>query len=83
MENTPSAISAATNRNILLGILEKGTTKNATAKKAGIPNTTFDRKMRDEGPDFTLRELGQIAEALDRQLADILPSELLAPRRAA
>jgi hypothetical protein len=82
MEQDVTAISAATTRNILLGILEKGSTKNAIAVKAGIPTTTFTRKLNSDG-DFTLRELGKIAEALDRQLADILPSELLTSRRVA
>lgn len=77
MEQDVTAISAATNRNILLGILEKGTTKNATAIKAGIASTTFNRKLNSTG-DFTLRELGQIADALDLQLGDILPGELIA-----
>lgn len=77
-----SAISAATSRNILLGILEKGSTKNATAVKAGIPSTTFTRKLNSSG-DFTLAELGQIAEALDLQIADILPTEMLTHRDAA
>lgn len=82
MEQNMTAISAATNRNILLGILESNSTKNATATKAGIPKTAFYRKLNGDG-DFTLRELGKIAEALDRQLADILPSELLVTRRVA
>ena len=82
MEQNMTEISSATNKNILFGILETKSTRNATAVKAGIPTTTFNRKLNGDG-DFTLRELGKIAEALDRQLADILPSELLAPRRAA
>lgn len=82
MEQNMTAIGAATTKNILLGILETKSTKNATAVKAGIPTTTFNRKLNSDG-DFTLRELGKIAEALDRQLADILPSELLETRRVA
>jgi DNA-binding phage protein len=82
MESRAAEITSATNRNILLGILEKGSNRNAVATKAGIPTTTFNRKLNGDG-DFTLRELGKIAEALDRQLADILPSELLEPRRVA
>lgn len=82
MEMNLTAISAATNRNILLGILEKGSTKNATAVKAGIPSTTFTRKLNSSA-DFTIRELGQIAEALDLEFADILPVEILKSRDAA
>jgi hypothetical protein len=82
MEQNVTAISAATNQNIRLGILEKNSSKNAVAIKAGIPTTTFTRKLTGNG-DFTLRELGKIAEALDRQLVDILPSELFETRRVA
>lgn len=77
MATNYSAVTTATNRNILLGILTKGTSKNATATKAGIPISTFNRKINNTG-DFTLRELGQIAEALGLELADILPTELIA-----
>jgi len=82
MESKAAEITSATNRNILLGIAEKSTTRNAVARESGIPLTTFNRKL-DGHTDFTLRELGSIAAALDRQLADILPSELLSPRRVA
>jgi DNA-binding phage protein len=64
-------LNAATNRNIMLGILDKGTTKNATAIRAGIAPNTFYRKLNSCG-DFTLRELGQIADALDLSLQDML-----------
>lgn len=70
MESNVSAISAATRRNILLGILDKDTTKNATAIKAGIPSTTFDRKLNNCGL-FTVRELAQIANVLDLKLEDM------------
>jgi len=82
METNATALSAATKQNILLGILEKGTTKNATALKANIASTTFTRKLNNPA-DFTLRELGQIAEALDLQLADVLPTEVISPGKAA
>lgn len=71
METDVSAVSAATKGNILLGILEQRTTRNATAVKAGIAATTFDRKLKNPA-DFTIKELGQIAEALDKNLGDIL-----------
>jgi DNA-binding phage protein len=77
METNDGDITAATNRNILLGIVETKNSRNAVAREAGIPLTTFNRKLDGHG-DFTLRELGQIAKALDRQLADILPPEILA-----
>jgi DNA-binding phage protein len=73
MGTNVSAISAATKQNILLGILEKGTSKNAVAAKAGIPSTTFDRKLKNAGT-FTVEEIGQIAEALGLHLDDLLRS---------
>jgi len=82
METNTAAITAATNRNILLGIIEKGSTKNAVARNAGIPTTTFDRKISGHS-DFTIRELGTIAAALDLTLGDILPVKLLTRRDAA
>lgn len=80
--NNTAVITTATNRNILLGIVQNDTTKAATARKSGIPMTTFDRKIKGGG-DFTLRELGSIAEALGLTLADILPVDLLSSRNAA
>lgn len=76
MEPNNTAVTTATKRNILLGILDKGISQTAAAKLAGIPSSTFNRKIHNTG-DFTLRELGLIATALDRPLADILPTELL------
>ena len=70
MGTNVSALGATTNRNIMLGILDKGTTKNATAIKAGIAPNTFYRKL-NSCEDFTLRELGQIANALDLKLTDM------------
>lgn len=81
MEQNMTDISSAVNQNILYGIAELATNRNAVARRAGIPTTTFNRKI-DGHKDFTLRELGKIAEALDRQLVDILPSELLTRRAA-
>lgn len=81
-KNNTGVITTATNHNILLGIVKQGTTKNAVAKAAGIPATTFDRKVNGKN-DFTLRELGAVAEALGLELADILPAELIAGRKAA
>lgn len=82
METNGGDITATTNQNIIRGIVELDISRNAVARKSGIPLTTFNRKL-DGHADFTLRELGKIAESLDRQLADILPSELLEPRRVA
>ena len=76
MEMNDGDIIATTNRNIILGIVETDTSRNAVARKSGIPLTTFNRKL-DGHKDFTLRELGQIANALDKQLGDILPLEII------
>lgn len=82
MDTTTTHVTALTNHNILLGIVKQGTTKNAVARAAGIPATTFDRKVNGKS-DFTLRELGQVAEALGLTLADILPVNLLTTKAAA
>lgn len=63
------AVSASVN--------QSGKSKLSVAKQAGIPYTTFTRKLDGHG-DFTIRELGLIASALDVTLKDVLPSELLA-----
>lgn len=82
MEKNADAVTTAITRNINLGIIEKKTSRNATAILAGIPLSTFNRKINNTG-DFSLRELGQIASALDRPLSDILPLELIRARDAA
>ena len=79
MENNLAAeVTSATNRNIILGIVDKNSTRNAVARKSGIPTTTFSRKLDGHG-SFTILELGSIAEALDCELADILPTDLISP----
>jgi len=74
--NNTAVITTATNENILTEIKRLGTSKAAVAHNAGIAMTTFDRKMKRH--DFTIRELGAIAEALNLTLADIFPVALLA-----
>ena len=46
------------------------------SKAAGIPYATLTRKLEGHS-DFTIRELGKIAKALDLTLADIIPAEIL------
>lgn len=75
MNNTDSVIRGV-NTNILVGIVRNNTSKNATATKAGIPISTFSRKLNGHG-DFSIRELGMIADALDLKLEDLLPMNLL------
>jgi len=81
--NNTAVITKTANHNILLGIVEKSTTRNAVARKAGIPRTSFDRKL-DGITDWTIPELGRVAEALDKTLWDIiLPGDLLIKKAAA
>lgn len=82
MGTSTTQVTAVTNLNIIHEIKRGGTTKNAVAKAAGIPATTFDRKINGVN-DFTLAELGAVAEALGLTLADILPADLLAAKVAA
>ena len=76
MENNISEITHRINTQILAHIGQAGASKNAIAKRAGIPLTTFSRKINGHG-DFTIRELGMIAEALEATLADIIPREII------
>jgi len=66
-----TAVVTATNRNILLEILTRGTSKNAIATKAGISTSSFHRKVTGK-TDFTLRELGKVADALEVKIEDII-----------
>lgn len=80
MATNPTAeihqITSATNENILFHILRKNTNRNALARSAGLAPTTFNRKI-DGHNDFTLRELGSIANALDVKLDKILPVTMI------
>jgi hypothetical protein len=70
METEEAAVSAATSKRIKLGLIDKDLSRNALALKAGIPSTTFTRKLNCPA-DFTIRELGQVAQALDIKLIDL------------
>lgn len=82
MGTTTTRVTAVTNLNILQEIKNRNTNKNAVAQQAGIPKTTFNRKV-DGKADFTLAELGDIAEALGITLGDILPVDLITAKVAA
>ena len=59
-------------RAIRTAIRERGTSPFAVAKAAGIPHTTFYRKL-DKPGTFTVEELGDIAhEALGMTLSQLL-----------
>lgn len=49
-------------------------TRKWTAERAGIPETTFRRKLR-AGADFTVGEVARIAKALSISPSELLPSE--------
>lgn len=59
---------------ILHQIRKAERTKKWTAERAGIPQTTFNRKLRD-GADFTVGEVARIARALGISPVDLLPPE--------
>jgi len=71
MEPNNAAVVTATNRKILLEILTRGTSKNAIATRADISTSSFHRKVTGK-TDFTLRELGRVAEALGVKIEDIV-----------
>ena len=71
METNYTAVGTATKRKILLEILDKGTSRSATAAKAGIPSSTFHRKLKHP-EQFTLKDLGDIAQALEIDLTDLM-----------
>lgn len=80
--NYTAEITSATTRNILVEIVRHDSSKNAVARAAGIPLTTFSRKINGHN-DFTLRELGAIAGALNVTLDTLLPLDLISSRAAA
>lgn len=75
MGKTIAEITSATNETILHQITKRRTNRNAVAAKAGVPSSTFNRKVDGHG-DWTVKELGQIAEALDLKLPEVLIEEV-------
>ena len=71
MGTNNTAVVTATKRNILFQILDQDISQAALATKAGIPTSTFHRKIHKPAT-FTIGELGSIAEALDVPLEDII-----------
>ena len=70
MGTEQASFNAATTKNIEQALTEKKITRNALATKAGIPKSTLYRNLNH--PDqFSLRELGQIAEALEVPFTDL------------
>lgn len=76
--NNTGVITSAARQNILNYIDQRGTTKAATARLAGIPMTTLDRNLKR--PElFTLLQVGCLADALEVTVEDILTSEAVRP----
>lgn len=69
--NSTEEIIRAVNTNILVEITRSGSSKNAIAQKAGIPASTFTRKVTGKG-SFSIKELGDIADALDLNFHNLL-----------
>lgn len=60
-------------------IVEKGTTQEAVAEKIGINRSTFYRRLKNGGRDFTLKEMHSIISFLqltDHEVNDIFLSNV-------
>ncbi|WP_066303319.1 helix-turn-helix domain-containing protein [Arthrobacter luteolus] len=60
-------------RNIAAVITRKDRSKKSVADAAGIPLTTFNRKINGHG-DFGILELAAIADALQVHPTELLPA---------
>jgi DNA-binding Xre family transcriptional regulator len=74
MGTEPARLSAAITKNIDRLCDAKDISKHELSERASIAKSTFYRNMKDP-EKFTLRETGQIAEALNVGLIDILKDE--------
>jgi transcriptional regulator with XRE-family HTH domain len=63
-------------RRIAATITNKNRSKLSVADAAGIPNTTFDRKLRGAS-HFTIDEVARVADALDIHPGKLFPPSLL------
>ena len=71
MGTEAASLKAALTKNIDQAIATQGLTRNALADKAGIPKSTLYRNI--ERPEkFNFAELGQIAEALEIPLTELI-----------
>ena len=62
-----------TNVSILRGkIVEHNTTQEAVADAIGINRTTFYRKMKENGKNFTVAEVQRIADVLSLSGDDVM-----------
>lgn len=63
--------SAAITKNIDQALTDKNLTRNALSDKAGIPKSTLYRNL-DRPEQFKFSELGQIADALQIPLLELI-----------
>jgi len=71
MGTEQATLNEATSKNIEQALADKNITRNALATKSGIPKSTLYRNL-DHPDKFTLRELGQIAEALEIPFVELV-----------
>jgi predicted transcriptional regulator len=71
MGTEEAALSAVITRNIDQARKDQDISKNELALRANIPKSTFYRNMQ-QPEDFTFKEIGKIAKALDRGVLDLL-----------
>lgn len=74
MDTNPNPPSDSVPGLILDQMRKADRTKKWTADRAGIPETTFRRKLRG-GADFTVGEVARIAKALSISPGELLPPE--------
>lgn len=67
--------------NIKIVARDKNLTDNALSMKAGIPYSTFYRKLNVTG-DFKLSELARIADALEISPADLYKTDVYGSKAA-
>ena len=79
MDQTPAQDIAD---KVAAAILRSGRSKASVARDAGIPNTTFGRKL-DGHVEFTFSELLRLAEVLGVAPSSLVPSEFRALAGAA
>ena len=75
MGTEPARLNAAITKNIDQALEDQNITRHELSEMAGISKSTFYRNMKYPAEKFTIRETGQIAEALGVGLLDILKDE--------
>jgi len=70
--DTPTQLHERVNQTISQSDLNR----SKLSELSGIPRATLIRKLQGHS-DFTVRELGSIAKALNLTIADLIPAEIL------